>query len=508
MTGSNLANGTENADPRDRIFDTAHMQDGLGRQVGRASVFLLAISLVRTVQQIAAIAIVARLIPPSEYGIFAMALPGVMLAVALSNLGLPQAVVQKKEITHREVSALLWLNVTLAVTVIGVLVVFAGPIAAWYGAPEVAPVLRVVSFAVLFSALLGQYVAILRRTLRVRSVEYVSLGAELAGLVIVVTAALMGLSYWALVMQQIAIPALSLLGLIYVTRWGPSLPSAKDMRAARGSVAFGGSIAGFSIANRMTEYAGTVVAGASFAAAGAGIFYRAQNLALMAQRKVMVPLSGAFVPTLSRLQDAPEDMRAMAIRLYSRSALIMAPIAVGLAVAAEPLTLILLGPDWAELAPLLFWFSLFVLRAAGNMAAQQILVASGKGAVLLGFGLFRMVLVTLAMVVAARWGMVAMAATAMLVELLVTFPVLAALAVRHTALSWSALWAASLREMGLAVGIAAALIWGFVPFIAGWGALAQVVACAGVIAVIYVVRIGVSPALRADLRQVVRRRSA
>src|SRR5271170_2990283 len=54
--------------------------------------------------------VLARLLVPAEFGIVAMVTAITGLASAFADLGLAEATIQRKEITHDQVSALFWIN--------------------------------------------------------------------------------------------------------------------------------------------------------------------------------------------------------------------------------------------------------------------------------------------------------------------------------------------------------------------------------------------------------------
>lgn len=475
------------------------MEQGLGRKAGKASVFVLGISVLKVLQQIVSIAIIARLIAPGEYGIYAMALPGVMIAMALSNFGLPQAIVQHKTITHARVSALFWLNLAFALIITIALIVLAGPAAEYYGEPAVKPVFQIVSLSLLFSAMSSQYLAILRRTLQVRAAEVITLVCEIIGLVVAIAAAFAGLSYWALVLQQIVTPLLKTVVMAVRTGWRPSGPHKVPFLDAVDSVSFGGFVAGFSIMNRLTEYVGTVIAGAMFGTAATGLFYRARNLAGIPPKRVMIPLSGVFVPTMSRLQDSPEELQAMFRRLVSRANLILLPVAVLIAAGSEPLVALMLGPDWSAAAPLLLWMSIFTFREAGSSGLQFAMIACGKSKPLFFFSAFRLLMIAAVMYASARYGVIVMTAAYMLAELFVTLPLMALVAQRVTPITLKVFARSCLADMVFAAVLALALIFGLNPLLVETPAVLQFAAVLVALAAAYGVRIAVSADLRRDV---------
>lgn len=495
-------NSPKDPDPRDAMFATADIERKLGSHAGNSSVIVLVVSAVRLVQQIAAVAVLARLISPGEYGIFAMTVPAVMVAMALSNFGLPQAIVQSKTITHAQVSALFWINFVFGLVASIAMAALAGPAAAYYNQPLVKPVFQVVSLSLLFSVMSSQYLAILRRRLQNQAAELISLAGDMVGFSLAVIGALLGMSYWALVVQQVAMPAATLGLMMLWTRWLPSLPRRQDLAGTKAAVRFGGYVAGANILARLTEYLGTVITGRMFDAAATGLFYRVRNLAGLPPKKVMIPLSGVFVPTMSRLQDKPEELQAMFRRLISRSSLILLPQAVLVAAGSEPIVSVLLGQNWTGAAPLLLWMSIFTFREAGGTGLQYAMIACGKSRALFHYGVIRMLVVGTTMALAARHGLVAMTAAYTLCELFVTLPLLVWMADRTTPVKAKVFARTCLGDMIMAGVLALGLILFVNPLLEGQSGAVKLAVLATIVFIAYALRIGLSQSLRRDLLRI------
>jgi len=65
--------------------------------------FLISLGLIRG-------GILARLLTPDDYGLQAMIMSIVALALIFKDLGLSTAIIQEEKITHQQVSNLFWLN--------------------------------------------------------------------------------------------------------------------------------------------------------------------------------------------------------------------------------------------------------------------------------------------------------------------------------------------------------------------------------------------------------------
>ena len=78
-------------------------------------------------------------------------------------LGLSEATIQRKEISHEQVSALFWINVAIGVGLTLITVAFAPVLARFYRDPRLLKITLVVSLTFLFGGLRVQADAILKR---------------------------------------------------------------------------------------------------------------------------------------------------------------------------------------------------------------------------------------------------------------------------------------------------------------------------------------------------------
>ena len=113
-------------------FDVSHLAQGNAQRAGRAGRLVLIIAAFKLVAHLASTIILARLVPPEEFGIAALAMPVVLIAISLSQFGLVEPIVQRPVITHTLVNSLFWANMALGVGFGGLVALLAWPAAATY----------------------------------------------------------------------------------------------------------------------------------------------------------------------------------------------------------------------------------------------------------------------------------------------------------------------------------------------------------------------------------------
>ncbi|MBU2359449.1 MAG: oligosaccharide flippase family protein [Alphaproteobacteria bacterium] len=448
-------------------------------------------------------AFLARLVPPAEQGIVAMAMPAVLIASGLSEFGLAQAIVQRSNVSHRLASTLLWTSFALGLF-LAVAVASLGVPAAWfYDQPKTTAVFMAMSPYILLSVLTAQYVAGLRRQMRIRQIEAGGLGATFVASAIAILAALAGAGYWALVIQLVLAEFLNLIYLMVVSRWLPSGPLSCRFGEARAALKFGGFLAGERLLGEFGRNMQVIVIGRMFTQVDAALFFRSQTIAQMPQRRIASPLSGAFIPALSRLQGDPAAFQAMYVRQISRANLIMVPIGLIFCSCADVLVRIMLGPDWTAAAPILAWLGLLPLTALTLSSFSWVMVACGQSKALFKFRILGTSLLVLALLIGSRMGVVGLVAAYMVTLAFVQGPILAAVMLRCSPLTARTLRTALLGEALFAAG-SLTLLLTLRQVLTLDSAVQEALVVLAVLALLYVLRLAADAGLSSDVAKVLR----
>lgn len=303
-------------------------------------------------------AVLARLLTPADFGLYAMAGAGIGVVHLFKDFGLSDAVVQSKHLDHGLLSTLFWINVGLCT-----LLMLAGcavsPLLAWFfEEPKLIPIVCISSLAFLGTGLGLQHLALLRRKMRFGLLFRINLANMVLGGILVLTLAFLDFGVWSLVIAEVANPFL-LAGLAAVTgKWLPGLPERGT--GARKLLAFGANLTGFSFINWFARSADNLIVGRYLGAVALGYYSKAYNLLLLPLRRVNGPFTGAMIPVLSRLTGEPERYRRFYYHGVQMLLALTWPLTAFLIIFARDAVLLLLGDQWLE--------SVAIFRALGLAA--------------------------------------------------------------------------------------------------------------------------------------------
>ncbi|MGM0578585.1 MAG: lipopolysaccharide biosynthesis protein [Myxococcota bacterium] len=349
-------------------FDSESVKKGLkSKSVGGGAVQIAA-KAVTTVTGLGSTAILARLLAPEDYGLKAMALSAVGFIGIFSNLGLTEAIIQRKELTSEQASSLFWLNLAFSVALILICLAVA-PVAAWfYDDSRIFSVVAVASLAFFISALGNQHAALLQRNMMFRNLALGTIIHMLVGQGAAIIAAFYGWEYWAIVIGPLVGQVAFVFFMWGACSWRPSgLTWTDDVKSM---LSFGANMTFSNLASYINRNADDILIGRFVGSAPLGLYNRAYALFRYPMDGVWGPVGSVAVPALSRLHGEAESYRRAFYRILEKVLLIMVPASAILAANADLVVELLLGQRWAGVAPI------FMVLSVG-LAYQPIGKTSG-----------------------------------------------------------------------------------------------------------------------------------
>ena len=256
--------------------------------------------------------------------------------------------------------------------------VLAGPLASFYGEPEVQPLFVVVSLGFLVSALGTTHMSLLVRDMEFRRLELRQIAATLVGAVVGITIAIADGGAWAIVGQQLAEAVTSTALLWYLTPWSPSFTF------SRGTLRRLGGFAGNVFAENLLYQAGrslsSLLIGRFLGASAVGVYVLATNVILVPFSRIAAPLQQVFFPAFSQMKDDRERLADVWIRATRMVGLVSIPSLIGLAIVAPDFVQVVLGPRWAEAIPVIQILALVgVIQSLQTLSGEVLLALDRVG---------------------------------------------------------------------------------------------------------------------------------
>jgi len=388
-------------------FATDHlMADLKGRSVRGGAVTLTSQG-IKFGLQLGSTMVLARLLTPGDFGLIAMVTAITGFVAMFKDAGLSMATVQRREVTHAQVSTLFWINVALSVGVMLVVAGLAPLVARFYSEPRLVGVTLALAGVMLLGGFTVQHQALLRRQMRFKALAVVEIASMAAGIAVAITMAALGFGYWSLVGMTAGAAAANAVLVWALCDWRPGLPRRGSGVGAM--LRFGGGLTGFSFLNYFTRNADNVIVGFALGSGPLGIYSKAYNLLMLPIRQINAPVASVMLPALSRLQDRPERYRRAYLRALGAIAMAGMPIVVFAFVLADELVAVLLGPGWERAATVFRLLAPAALFGTVNVAPGWLCQSLGRAGTQVRWAMFAAPVTILGFLVGVRWGIAGVA---------------------------------------------------------------------------------------------------
>lgn len=388
-----------------RVLQTS-VEGSMAGRVRRGVAWTAGSRMVLQVLQVGATAVLARLLTPADYGLAALVAVVTGLAAILVDLGIPAAVIQRRDLDERFLATAFWMNAGVGLVLAGVVCAAAVPLARFFDEPQLVGLVLLSSLTFVLS-LNAVHVAVLQRALEFGRISRISLVTITVGLGVSIAAAAAGMGAVSLVLGPVAERLASVVQVWIAVRWFPRVRPSRQ--AARDIWTYGRGITGFNILNYCVGSADRFVIGRVVTVAALGYYNRAGNLMQLPVQQTTRSLAGVFFPALSAMVDDLPRMRSAWLRLLRASWIVGVPVAVGLALTAPVLVETLYGEGWGPVVPLLVVLSAGIPFLLVGSTTAPVYQALGRTGLQFRLGLVNAVIAVVALAVGVRWGVMGVA---------------------------------------------------------------------------------------------------
>ncbi len=382
--------------------------DGIRSRVLRGLAWKAGSQVLLQISRFAVAIILARLLAPHEWGLAAMVLVLSGAIVLFGDSALGTALIQRRTITDADRATVFWTGVGVGVTLTAVAVALSGPVATFYGEPEVRPLFIALSLSFVITSLGTTQGALLLRAMDFRSLELRRIAATFVGAGVGIGLALKGFGAWAIVAQQLTVASVET---VLVWRFSPWRPSATYSVASLRSLAgFSGSVFGQNFLYYIVRNIDNVLIGRYLGAAALGAYALAYNVMLAPFNQIAGPLQQVLFPAFSRMQDDRERLADAWIRVTRLVAAIAMPALIGLIVVAPDFVDVVLGERWEAAIPVIQILAWVGLIQSLQHLNGDVLYALDRAGTFLRFTIVWAIASVCAFVIGLQWGIVGVAA--------------------------------------------------------------------------------------------------
>lgn len=340
-------------------------------------------------------AVLARLFTPQQFGIINIATVFIAFFAVFSDLGLGPAVIQKRDLTERDLRGVFSLTLWMAVMLSLIFISVSGLISRFYdGGEQLHKVLLILTANLFFNTLNMVPNALLMKEKRFRFAAMRSLGVQLVCGAIAIVAALSGMGIYALTIN----PVLSGIA-IFIINYSqhPLIPLLVPDRETVGKVfSFSAFQFGFQLVNYFSRNLDKLLMGRYMTMTELGFYDKSYRLMMLPLQNISFVITPVMHPVFAQIQDDRQYLSDAYIKVIKILAYVGFPLTAAMFFMSEDLVLFVFGNQWGPSVPCFRILSLSVAFQIISSSSGAVFQAANDTRRLFRCGVFTAVTMVLA----------------------------------------------------------------------------------------------------------------
>jgi O-antigen/teichoic acid export membrane protein len=319
--------------------------------------------------------LVARMLVPSDYGLMELAAIIVGYAMMFSDLGLGEAIIQRKSSNKNELSSVFWLALGFGIF-LAILSFILSYVTAWtFNEPRVVPLTKALGLVFILQGATNVPLNLLRKNLQFKFIGFIEFTSIIVSCICMLIIAHLGGGVWTLLGGSIVLSISKLILVFIKIDWVPSFHF--SFKEAKAYLTFGIQIVLQGTFFYIYEKSDKFFAGRVWSPKTLGLYSFALQLAQIPTEKITVLINQVSFSALSLLQEDKKRFNEFYLSVIKITATIVIPLFVGGYIIGEDLIKLLLDDKWLPITKI-FRF-LCLAQILTSMVAVNNFVHNAQG---------------------------------------------------------------------------------------------------------------------------------
>ncbi len=363
--------------------------------------------------------VLARLLTPEDYGTITMVTVFISIANVFVSSGFGTALIQKKNADDIDFSSVFFFNILFSVCIYVFLWLCAPYIAVFYNMPILVSVLRVLSLKIILAGVNSVQQAYVSRHMIFKRFFWSTLIGTIVSALVGIVMAIYGFGVWALVAQYLVNSFIGTVVLWFTVKWRPVFKF--SVKRLKGLISFGWKILADNLITTFYDNLKSLVIGKKYTSSDLAYYSKGIQFPNLFVSNINYSISAVLFPALSQMQDDYSAIRRGMQKSIRMSSFFLIPLMTGMFVVASGLIEILLTEKWLPCVIFLRIACIYYAFYPITTANLQAINAIGRSDVSLRLTLIKKMLGIALILIAMKFGVVAIAVSDVIGTLLAVF---------------------------------------------------------------------------------------
>lgn len=317
----------------------------------------------------------ARILSPQEYGTMAIAVVVIGFIGFFNEVGIGSAIVQKQEPAQEELNGCFAIALLISSLLFTAMIALSEHIAAFFGAPQLAPMMPIMASVFILGAFSTVPLAMLRKEMEFKAISAVMMLSVIVQSLLCLFLAMAGYGVWSLAWGFVASSLVQSLGAFFLSPWRPK--GRYGIREATDLVKYGLHVTYSRIFWYLYSNVDKVVIGRFLGERSLGIYDMAFGLATLPSGQITSLVTNISSPVFAKLQDDLKKMATTMLGLTRSVAYLTYPALIGMLVCSRELVAVFLGEKWMDMLVPFSALCLMGLFKSVDPLLSQLLIGTG-----------------------------------------------------------------------------------------------------------------------------------
>ncbi len=360
----------------------------------------------------------ARMFTPHDYGLVSAVLTTYEFTTVFTlRYGIGAKIIQASAEELKVIcNTSYWLNWILCAALFVVQCIAAFPIAWFYQDNQVILPICVLALVYLMLPFFMVQSALIQRENRLKITALCNVTQSIFGNILTIGLALLGFGMWAVVLSTVLTTPVWIVINYMNHTWRP--PKFLNLNKWQEIANFSKDLLGVELLAKLRGNIDYLIIGRFLGIEALGIYYFAFNAGLGISQNVMGAFTSALFPHLCEARGNFKQLKERYFSSLKSTAIIVVPLILIQSSLAQFYVPIIFGQKWVTAVPILVLICLSALPLPFSNATYLLLKAVGKTDIVLYWNLFYTVFFAIALVIAVKWGILGVAASVLICQLL------------------------------------------------------------------------------------------
>lgn len=321
-----------------------------------------------TLVNLVKLSVLARFLDKTDFGLMALVTFVLGFMSLFMDMGLTSAILHKQDISKKEYASLYWLNVLFSIAIVLLIYLLSPFISSFYREPELTNLIRLMSLSVIFSALGRQFKTIEQKNLNFKYIAVADMTGSVVALITGILLAIKGYGVYSLVIGGLAQYLVSNILFLFKGIMVEGVLFHFNYQETQKFIKIGMYQVGGQFINYFNRDLDILIIGKFLGAEVLGGYSLAKQLVRRPLQIVTPIINRICMGIFPKHQNNKPKLRAYFLTLFKGMGAFNAFVFGFIAVFANYLIILLYGPDYISIVPLVQLFVIVTfLRSMGNL---------------------------------------------------------------------------------------------------------------------------------------------